>query len=159
MLFVDQPLTRPLIALTKKYLSLFSELTNDLSLKRYHFVLLRIDENKERLTQKALAELMLVDKSTMVNIIDYLSERGYVLREKNEKDRREQLIRLTPKAKQDLLVIRSAVAELNNRSVRDLSAEQLTIFNDVLETIQSNLSDSVPSNIILQFTQVSSSTQ
>ena len=76
-----------------------------LSIDRYHYVLVLIDFHDENLSQKALAEILHIDKSYMVNILDYLEEKGYVLREKNPYDRREQLIRLTAKAQKDIPII------------------------------------------------------
>ncbi|MDF3078691.1 MAG: MarR family transcriptional regulator [Sphingobacteriaceae bacterium] len=149
MKYLEEPLTRPLVSVTKKYLSAFSEELEGLELERYHFVLLRIDENDE-LTQKALANLLHVDKSFMVNIIDYLAERGYVTREKNVKDRREQIIRLTDKARQDIPVIRTAIKRLNKKSLKNVSEEQLETYREVLNMIQANLSDSRP-NIFVEY--------
>lgn len=153
MNYLEEPLTRPLVSVTKKYLSAFSEELRGLELERYQMVLLRIDENQSGLTQKALSSLLQVDKSFMVNIIDYLSDRGYVVREKNEKDRREQLIRLTDKARKDIPVIRNAVKVLNEKSLKNITESQLKTFTEVLTTIRANLSDSPP-NIFMEFKMI-----
>jgi DNA-binding MarR family transcriptional regulator len=153
MKYLEEPLTRPLVSVTKKYLSAFSEELKGLELERYQLVLLRIDESGGQLTQKALANLLQIDKSFMVNIIDYLSDRGYVTREKNEKDRREQLITLSVKAKKDIPVIRKAVRTLNAKSLKNLTQSQLETFTEVLNAIQLNLSDSPP-NIFMDFKKI-----
>ena len=84
---MKQPLAQLLISVTKKYLSIFSQQTGGLDIDRYQYVLVLINLHKEQLTQKALSELLEVDKSFMVNIVDYLSSKGYVVREKNINDR------------------------------------------------------------------------
>lgn len=79
----------------------------------------------------------------MVTILNYLEDNGYILRQKNANDKREQLIKLTSKAKEDIPLIRNTISELNNRSIKNISESKKQIFNDVLRIMQSNLSDIV----------------
>lgn len=151
---LKEPLPHQLVLITKKYLSAFSQQTNSLTLDRYQYVLILIDDNQEQLTQKALAEQLNVDKSYMVTIIDYLSEKDYVIREKNPADRREQLIRLTKKARQDIPHIRNVISELNRQSMLNLTVSQVQTFNQVLETIQQNLSHPFENDFILDYKKV-----
>ncbi len=72
-----EPLANPFIAVSKKYLSALSKLVTQISIDRYHYVLILIDSHERSLTQKALAEILHIDKSYMVTILDYLEERGY----------------------------------------------------------------------------------
>ncbi len=148
---MEESIAHSLIAVSKKYLSAFSRRIADLPLDRYQYVLLLIDEHAQNLTQKALAELMLVDKSYMVIILDYLTEKGYVVREKNPDDRREQIVRLTDKARTDVPVIKKAISDLNNKSLQNLTKDQIAIFNEVLQAMHHNLSDSVPTEIRFDF--------
>lgn len=140
---MEEPLAYPLIFLTKKYLSALSKEISTLSIDRYFYVLILIDNHDENLSQKILADLLQIDKSYMVTILNYLEDNGYILRQKNTNDRREQLIKLTSKAKEDIPLIRNAISELNNRSLKNVSESKKQIFNDVLRIIQSNLSDIV----------------
>lgn len=140
---MEEPLAYPLIFLTKKYLSALSKEISTLSIDRYFYVLILIDNHDENLSQKILADLLQIDKSYMVTILNYLEDHGYILRQKNANDRREQLIKLTSKAKEDIPLIRNAISELNNRSLKNISESKKQIFNDVLRIMQSNLSDIV----------------
>lgn len=140
---MEEPLAYPLIFLTKKYLSALSKEISTLSIDRYFYVLILIDNHDENLSQKILADLLQIDKSYMVTILNYLEDNGYILRQKNTNDRREQLIKLTSKAKEDIPLIRNAISELNNRSLKNISESKKQIFNDVLRIMQSNLSDIV----------------
>ncbi len=151
---MEESLAHSLIAVSKKYLSAFSSRISHLSLDRYQYVLVLIDANAPNLTQKALAELLQIDKSYMVIILDYLTAKGYVTREKNPSDRREQLIRLTEKAIQDVPAIKKAISQLNNKSLQNLSKEQITVFNEVLHAMNSNLSDSIPTGIRFDFKKI-----
>ena len=146
-----RPLNRLLISLTKKYLSVFSQQTSGLDIDRYQYVLVLIEDNNEMLSQQALAEKLEVDKSYVVSIVNYLVSNGYVKREKNEDDRREQLIKLTEKAKAVTPKIRSVIARLNNRALENLTEQQIHTFIEVLNQIEGNLVDIKPFNIIINY--------
>lgn len=151
---MTDPITYPLVSVTKKYISAFNRMVDHLPIDRYQYVLVLIENHHENLTQKALAELLQVDKSFMVTIVDYLTNKGYVLREKNPNDRREQLIKLTPQAKKDLREIKEAFAELNEKSLRNIDAEQIAIYNEVIKAIELNLNHSNPNEIIVAFKKI-----
>jgi len=141
-----EPLANPLLAVSKKYLNVLSRMVHQLSIDRYHYVLVLIDSHEQLLTQKALAEILNIDKSYMVTILDYLEKRDYIHREKNPQDRREQLIKLTAKAKGDIPVIRNAIAILNDASLENLDNEQKKLFCQILNTIEDNLAKIVSGN-------------
>ncbi len=141
---MDEPLAFPLLFVTKKYLNAFSKRIPELSIDRYHYVLILIDNHGENLSQKALASILKIDKSYMVTILDYLEQHEYILRIKNPVDRREQLVKLTPKAAKDIPLIRKVISELNNRSLKNISEDKRKIFNEVLSLIERNLSDIAP---------------
>lgn len=136
-----EPLANPFIAVSKKYLSALAKMVPQLSIDRYHYVILLID-SQENLTQKALAEILHIDKSYMVTIMNYLEEKGYVIRNKNPDDRREQLIRLTTLANQSLPIIKNAISTLNKLAFQDICESNHQIFNEVLFSIQNNLAES-----------------
>jgi MarR family transcriptional regulator for hemolysin len=138
---MNEPLAQSLISVTKKYLTSFAKEVPELDIDRYHHVLVLIDDHGENLSQKALAEILQIDKSYMVTIVDYLASKGYVRREKNPHDRREQLIKLSTLARQDIPLIRSAICNLNSRALSTVSSQEIATFNTVLKTIQNNLSD------------------
>lgn len=141
-----EPLANPLLAVSKKYLNVLSKMVHQLSIDRYHYVLVLIDSHEQLLTQKALAEILNIDKSYMVTILDYLEKRDYIHRKKNPQDRREQLITLTSKAKENIPIIRSMIAILNDASLENLSDEQRKTFCEVLNTIEDNLTKIVSGN-------------
>ncbi len=143
---MEEPLAQILSLVTKKYVLELSKSLIHLSIDRYHYVLVLIDKHQEHLSQKALAEILGIDKSYMVSILDYLGENGYIIREKNPNDRREQLIKLTLKARTDLPQIRQAIENLNNRLLKNIDETDNRIFQKVIKSIQENLSDA-PSRI------------
>jgi MarR family transcriptional regulator, transcriptional regulator for hemolysin len=141
---MNEPLANPFITVSKKYLSALSKMVAQLSIDRYHYVLILIDSHDENLTQKALAEILNIDKSYMATILDYLEEKGYAIREKNPNDRREQLIKLTKLAQINIPVIKEAIKKLNERAFRNICQSNKQLFNEILSTIQENLIDISP---------------
>ena len=139
-----EPLANPFIAVSKKYLSALSKMVAQLSIDRYHYVLILLDSHDENLTQKALAEILNIDKSYMATILDYLEEKGFVIREKNPTDRREQLIKLTKLAQVSIPLIKEAITKLNERAFHNICQSNKQLFNEVLHTIQENLIDPSP---------------
>ena len=122
-----------------------------MDIDRYQYVLVLINIHNEQLTQKSLSELLEVDKSYMVNIIDYLSDKGYVIRTINEKDTRQHLIKLTEKAREIIPKIEGAIIRLNSKSVENISESQIQTFLSVLQQISSNLSDAKPAEIVINY--------
>ncbi len=145
---MKEPLAQALTTVTKRYLHGLSKSLLHLSIDRYHYLLVLIDTHHEELSQKALAELLHIDKSYLVSMLDYLGDNGYIIREKNPHDRREQLIKLTVKARTDLPIIRNAIEKLNNRALRNVNEAEKVIFMGVLRSIQDNLTDIVPEPIL-----------
>ena len=132
-------------------MSVFSQQTFGLDIDRYQYVLVLIEDSNEKLSQQDLAENLEVDKSYVVNIVNYLEEKGYVKREKNETDRRKQVIKLTEKAKEATPKIRAVIDQLNAKSAENLTKEQIEIFIEVLNQIETNLVDIKPFNIIINY--------
>jgi len=80
----------------------------------------------------------------MATILDYLEEKGFVIREKNPNDRREQLIKLTKLAQVSIPLIKEAITKLNERAFHKICQSNKQLFNEVLNTIQENLIDPSP---------------
>jgi len=136
---VTEPISRKLIHLAKIYLNVLSKRVEHLDINRYWYVLSVIHANNGKLTQKALGEMLGKDKSAMVNIIDSLTERGYVYREINPVDRREHLLKTTPKAIKAVPEIVASFEEINDTVSTDVSAAELATFYKVLDKMEHNL--------------------
>ena len=63
-----------------------------------------------------------------MSIIDYLSDKGYVVRTINERDRCQHLIKLTEKARGIIPKIEQAIIRLNNKSVENILRVRLKHF-------------------------------
>lgn len=136
---IVEPISRKLIRLGKLYLSEVSKTINHLDINRYYYVLTLICYHDGKLTQKALAEMLGKDKSSLVAIIDTLSIKGFVYREVNPADRREHFLKVTEKAKKAVPEIVEAFETMNNHITEDISEEDLQVYNNVLLKMQQNL--------------------
>ncbi|HTE01743.1 MAG TPA: MarR family transcriptional regulator [Mucilaginibacter sp.] len=136
-----EPISRKLIRLGKLYLSELAKNIDHLDINRYYYVLTLICYHDGVLTQKALGEMLGKDKSSMVSIIDTLSEEGFVYREINPADRREHLLKVTEKAKKAVPEIVQAFEQMNKSITGDISEDEMLIFNSVLYKMQENLNN------------------
>lgn len=135
----SQPIIHHLLMITKKYLSVFADFTTEIPLERYHYALIYIHENNETLTQKDLAAYFNVDKSFMVNMIDYLSQNDFVYRETSSEDRRKHLIKLTKKALAYLPEITEAIQNANKLALANFSTPDQIKFLELIKQMELNL--------------------
>ena len=81
--------------------------------------MLQVIANNAGLTQSALAEVMEVDRSSIVKVVNALEEKGLIKRDASPTDRRSYHLRMTAEGKLTLRRIEDAVA----RQDRDFSAD------------------------------------
>ena len=93
---------------------------------------------KSGISQKEVAELISLDSSTLVPIIDRLEHNGLVRRETNPNDRRNNRIFLTEKSESILDSIVTAVLNLRKSVYKDISAGDIEITKSVLKKIIAN---------------------
>ncbi len=134
-----EPLSRKLNHLGRSYISQLAKQLGPLGVSRYYYALTYICYHDGRLTQKALANELGKDKSLVVNIVDTLTEQGFVYRETNPSDRREHLLRGTAKGKKAAPHIIEAFDALNKSITANISEEELKIFNIVLRKMEANM--------------------
>lgn len=152
----EEPLIHSFIQITKKYLGAFADVTQNIPLERYHYVLVLIFENNQTLTQKDLANYLLVDKSFMVNMIDYLTKNGFVYRETDKVDRRKQLIKLTQKAFDYIPEINKAIKNINDLAFSGISEAERMIFTEVLEKIERNYHINIKHSVSFDYKKLES---
>lgn len=91
------------------------------------------------LTQQQIANITMRDKNSIVKLIDGLENRKLVKRVSNTKDRRQNLIRVTPYS----LKIREKVNECAFKSVesiiKGISEEELETFIGILAKLEKNM--------------------
>jgi DNA-binding MarR family transcriptional regulator len=101
--------------------------------------MLHLDNKAGQVTQQDLVEYLGIDKTSMVRIIDELTNAGLILRAPHPVDRRFHNIHLTEQGQQLIPEIRAAVAQLNRLMMNGLSEQESTQFILSLQHIQDNL--------------------
>jgi len=90
---VEAPIIEPVGHIASNIHRMFLTILNiylaDVDIDRFYYPILLIEASKGNLTQQELAGKLGCDKVQVVRIIDYLSEKGYVTRVKNTRDRRK----------------------------------------------------------------------
>lgn len=134
-----EPISRKLIRLGKLYLNVLVKHTEHLDVSRYHYILSLIYFQDGQLTQNALANILGKDKSAMVSIINLLTAKGFVYRENNPNDRRQQLLRVTEKAKLAVPQIVETFENINTDITEGISPDEMQVFESVLSRMHNNL--------------------
>ena len=76
------------------------------------------------ISQSAVAAALRFDRSTLVQIIDRLESRDFVVREVSAHDRRSHALKLTDAGARALADLKSVIAEHDDRMARALSTEE-----------------------------------
>jgi MarR family transcriptional regulator, transcriptional regulator for hemolysin len=142
-LMAELPLWLQFAKVSKKYMDNMALRLGRLGVKRHFFLLVAIGEGKGKLTQQALADLLEVDKVSMVGILDSLAEAGLVKRTRSSADRRKHLIVLTPKARKALPEIRRTIRELNQRALARMPAAIRSEFPALLLAMKAELEKAI----------------
>jgi DNA-binding MarR family transcriptional regulator len=138
---IEQPLGRMLSGLGKGYLHLLRAKLHHLDIDRNYYALVLIDNQDGNMTQQELALKLDTDKVSIVRVIDYLSDKGYVKRVRKTEDRRKLSLVLTPKAIGALPEIKRSFSEINKIAMNGLNNVQVSELAESLKKIKSNLKE------------------
>ena len=92
------------------------------------------NENKS-INQKSLGETLKVDRTTMVQLIDHLEDKGYLKREKNPKDRRCFQLILTDKGNSIINPICKIRDDVQDKCLKESTENEKRIFREICEKI------------------------
>jgi DNA-binding MarR family transcriptional regulator len=113
--------------------------------------MLMVDAAQCKCTQQYLANHSHIDKTQLVRILDDLIAKGFLIKEQNCQDRREFIIRLTPKSKELLPKIKEATEALNNYCLQGLSEMEKEVFFKAMQTMFDQLSQEPALPVIFNF--------
>ncbi len=150
---IEQPLGRILSHIGKNFLHIINTKLEHLDIERNYYALILIENAKGGITQQELAKLLNTDKVSVVRIVDYLSNKGYVKRVKNVSDRRKYCLVLTSKAEKEMKVIKKTLAEVTKIAFKGLNKYQITEFYNAIGIIRNNFLISLNHLIIIQSKQ------
>lgn len=91
--------------------------------------------SEKAMSQRELAELLAIDASDMVRILDSLEGHGWVKRDRDPKDRRRQLVSATKKGGKMLDSLSDDVAEAEDRALELSSQKQLKSIKKLAQAI------------------------
>ncbi|MGM0433003.1 MAG: MarR family winged helix-turn-helix transcriptional regulator [Spirochaetota bacterium] len=120
---------------------LSSKGSTQVQLTALHFLM-----NNPGINQAALSQLMHIQSSTAVRLVDRMTRDGLVKKEQLSSDRRNSIITCTEKGTALYRSLESTAADLHESFVRDITAEEAAAFNRVLEKLEKNLEQITLSN-------------
>src|SRR4051794_32859762 len=88
----------------------------------YHHAILAVLDEGERETQGEIADALGYDRGQLVGLLDELEEKGLAERQRDQNDRRRQLVRLTPAGRRTLAKARALAARLDDEFLAPLDA-------------------------------------
>ncbi|RNE49893.1 MarR family winged helix-turn-helix transcriptional regulator [Corynebacterium alimapuense] len=97
--------------------------THETTLREYWVLTCVID--RDAASQSALSELLGIDASDMVRLIDSLEKRGWAKRERDPRDRRRQIVSATKKGAKTHSTLAELVAEAEHDALDESSKKQL----------------------------------
>lgn len=121
--------------ISEVYLSTLSSIMKPFGIERYFAPLLYLCENSGKVTQKDLAEALKRDKVSTMRMVDYLSEKGLLVRTQDCNDRRCQILEVTDKALELLPKIKEGVRQTNDLLLRDFTEEEKVTFKKSMDKL------------------------
>jgi DNA-binding MarR family transcriptional regulator len=107
------------------------------------YIFLLVIAHKERITQKALSEELLIDKTTTAKAIAKLEAEGYVRREPDPADNRYHLLYLTETGRAVVPKVRKALDHVRKISRTGISDEEYAFLLSLLKKVLRNVSEQV----------------
>lgn len=92
----------------------------------------------EPMSQRQLSELLNVDASDMVRLIDSLEDHGWVTRDRDPKDRRRQIVEATKKGKKSLTKLGDDVSAAEDRALEASSQKQLKSLKKLSQALEAD---------------------
>ncbi|WP_238933666.1 MarR family winged helix-turn-helix transcriptional regulator [Brevibacillus choshinensis] len=96
---------------------------------------------QQPITQKALSEKLLIDKTTTAKAIAKLEAEGYVRREADPADNRYHLLYLTDSGREVVPKVHEALGRVKSKTRKGITDEEYDMLLGLLKTVLRNLVD------------------
>ncbi|OYT89828.1 MAG: MarR family transcriptional regulator [Burkholderiales bacterium PBB6] len=106
-----------------------------LKLKAVEFSILVLVDTNPEVNQKQLGAAIDVAPPNLAMILDRMAEQGWVRRERSERDRRAQLIRLTPEGQALTTRARKIALSMEAEALKNLSAAEQAMLLELLQRV------------------------
>ncbi len=112
----------------------------DFALKEYsidinHSRVLVTVYNNKNINQKKLGEILSVDRTTMVRLIDHLEDEGYIKRKKNLEDRRSFQLITTKSGNSIINPICKIRDEIQDKCLKEATNDEKKLFRSICKKI------------------------
>ncbi|WP_157265636.1 MarR family winged helix-turn-helix transcriptional regulator [Paenibacillus sp. FJAT-27812] len=104
------------------------------------YIFLMAIASQQPITQKALSEKLLIDKTTTAKAIAKLEAEGYVRREVDPADNRYQLLYLTESGRDVVPKVQEALDRVKSRTRKGIADEEYDLLISSLKIVLRNLS-------------------
>ena len=105
---------------------------DDAGLHPYHHAILAVLDEGSRETQGAIADALGYDKGQLVGLLDELEDAGLVSRQRDQADRRRQIVQMTPAGRKTLEKLRRVAARVEDEFLSALSEKEREQFHALL---------------------------
>ena len=125
--------------LGKLYLAQLAKNLKHLGIEKQFSILVLLHKMGSKCSQKVIGEMLHIDKTLMVGVMEDLLKKGFITRKQNPNDRREYSIQLSVKGKKSIPAILKTVSRLNKQILTGLSKKEEDKLHYQMETIYKNL--------------------
>jgi MarR family transcriptional regulator, transcriptional regulator for hemolysin len=132
------PVGTQTLIFSKLYYGVLTKSLEHLEAERYFSILVYLQACKKCCQQKICNDLM-IDKTAMVKVLDYLRKLGYIQKQTNPEDRREHFISLSKKGELAAKDIQKSVKMIEKKILSGLSCDELNTFSSVLNRVTDNM--------------------
>ena len=136
----DIPTGTQTLILSKLYYGVLTKSLEKQDIDRYFSIIMFLNENKDCCQQQICNGLM-IDKTAMVKVIDYLSKHGCVERKTNPRDRREHTVTLSKKGEKIAKEVIKAVKQIEHKAFEGISKHDEENFKRILSDVTANLKE------------------
>jgi DNA-binding MarR family transcriptional regulator len=105
---------------------------DEAGLHPYHHAILAVLDEGSRETQGAIADALGYDKGQLVGLLDELEDAGLVSRQRDQADRRRQIVQMTPAGRKTLEKLRRVAARVEDEFLSALSEKEREQFHALL---------------------------
>ena len=105
---------------------------DEAGLHPYHHAILAVLGEGSRETQGAIADALGYDKGQLVGLLDELEDAGLVSRQRDQADRRRQIVQMTPAGRKTLEKLRRVAARVEDEFLSALSEKEREQFHALL---------------------------
>jgi DNA-binding MarR family transcriptional regulator len=99
---------------------------------QYHYSVLALLDEQPRKAQATIAEVLDVDPSQLVGVLDALEDRALIARQRDTEDRRRHVVSLTAKGRTQLARLRTTIDRVEDEMFEPLDAQSRRSFHQML---------------------------